>query len=63
MDNDNKPISKVYVKTFAKKSNEEVIFYKDGYTDLRGRFEYASVNNTSSINDVKKFAFFIMSDD
>jgi len=51
------------VKTFAKKNNGESIFYKDGYTDLRGRFEYASVNTASSINDVVKFAFFIMSDD
>lgn len=42
--NDNKPLSKVYVKCFARKSiSSSPVFYKDGYTDLRGTFDYASL--------------------
>ncbi len=50
------------MKTFAKEKNGNVSFYKDGYTDLRGRFDYASLS-TSSIDTIEKFAIFIMSDD
>ena len=37
------------------------MFYKDGYTDLRGKFDYASASS-QNIKDIKKFSFFIMSD-
>jgi len=39
-----------------------VSFYKDGYTDLRGRFDYASLNS-GDLSNIKKFAIFVMSDD
>lgn len=39
-----KYLSRIYVKTFAREKNGNVTFYKDGYTDLRGRFDYASLN-------------------
>jgi hypothetical protein len=39
-----KPLSKVYVKVYARLSNGTIRFLKDGYTDLRGKFDYASVN-------------------
>lgn len=39
-----KPLSKAYVKVYAKLNNGTVRFFKDGYTDLRGRFDYASLN-------------------
>ena len=38
-----KPISKAYVKVYGM-AGGEVRFIKDGYTDLRGRFDYASVS-------------------
>jgi hypothetical protein len=57
-----KYISRVYVKTFAREKNGNVIFYKDGYTDLRGRFDYASLN-PDSLKNVEKFSIFIMSDE
>ncbi|MFT4514529.1 MAG: hypothetical protein ACI91B_003240, partial [Planctomycetota bacterium] len=41
----NKPLSKTYVKVFAKLRNGTVRFHKDGYTDLRGRFDYASLSD------------------
>ncbi|MGV3530792.1 MAG: hypothetical protein ACO1QR_00375, partial [Chthoniobacteraceae bacterium] len=40
-----KPVSKAYVKVYARLKNGQVRFYKDGYTDLRGRFDYASLNS------------------
>jgi hypothetical protein len=39
------PLAKTYVKVFAKLPNGTVRFHKDGYTDLRGRFDYASVSD------------------
>ncbi|WP_038171230.1 hypothetical protein [Verrucomicrobium sp. BvORR106] len=43
-----KPIAKGYVKVYARLKNGTVRFFKDGYTDLRGRFDYASLNGTSA---------------
>jgi hypothetical protein len=58
-DSDNKPLQGVYVKCFAKKKNDDkVVFYKDGYTDLRGRFNYFSLN-TENIKGNKKFSIFV----
>ena len=37
-------------------------FYKDGYTDLRGKFDYASVS-TNELDNVKKFSLLVMSED
>lgn len=34
------PLPKSYVKVYQRKKNGEVKFFKDGYTDLRGRFDY-----------------------
>ena len=38
-----KPLPKAYVKVYARLNNGTVRFFKDGYTDLRGRFDYASL--------------------
>ncbi|MCA8949786.1 MAG: hypothetical protein KDE27_09810 [Planctomycetes bacterium] len=40
-----RPLPKTYVKVFARLPNGQVRFHKDGYTDLRGRFDYASVSD------------------
>lgn len=50
------------MKTFSKNKSGEISFYKDGYTDLRGRFDYASLNS-DNLNTIDKFSIFIMSDD
>jgi hypothetical protein len=39
-----KPLSKVYVKTYVRTADGTVKFHKDGYTDARGRFDYATVS-------------------
>ena len=36
-------------------------FYKDGYTDLRGRFDYTSLN-TNEIDRVEKFSLLVLSE-
>ncbi|MBF0543156.1 MAG: hypothetical protein HQM08_01920 [Candidatus Riflebacteria bacterium] len=58
---DGKPISKTYVKTFARMKDGQIAFYKDGYTDLRGRFDYSSLS-TSELDNVEKFSILIISD-
>ena len=40
----NRAVGKAYVKVYARLKNGTVRFFKDGYTDLRGRFDYASLN-------------------
>ncbi len=43
-----KPVSKAYVKVYARLKGGTVRFFKDGYTDLRGKFDYASLNSSQS---------------
>lgn len=62
MDQKNKPLSKVYVKTFAKDKSGTESFYRDGYTDLRGRFDYA-LSSSSDINTIEKFSILICSEE
>ena len=39
-----KPLPKAYVKVYARLADGTVKFHKDGYTDIRGRFDYATVS-------------------
>ena len=48
-----KPVIKTYIKVYAK-LDDEIIFYKDGYTDLNGSFNYLKLN-TDLLKKVKKF--------
>jgi hypothetical protein len=57
-----KSVSKVYVKVYAKLADGSVKFHKDGYTDLRGRFDYSSVN-TPERQAIDRFAILVLSDD
>jgi hypothetical protein len=57
-----KPLPKTYVKVYAQMQDGQVKFYKDGYTDLRGRFDYGSVS-TNELDNVKKFSLLVMSED
>jgi len=56
-----KALAKVYVKVYAKMRDGQVEFYKDGYTDLRGRFDYTSLN-TNQLGGVEKFAILVLSE-
>eukprot|EP00930_Biecheleria_cincta_P022682 TRINITY_DN16533_c0_g1_i1.p1 TRINITY_DN16533_c0_g1~~TRINITY_DN16533_c0_g1_i1.p1 ORF type:complete len:2187 (+),score=429.21 TRINITY_DN16533_c0_g1_i1:62-6562(+) len=54
-----RPLPSVYVKVFARDGGREQ-FFKDGYTDLRGRFDYASLSG-ESISGVQRFAILVAS--
>jgi hypothetical protein len=57
-----KPLGKAYVKAYARMKDGDVRFYRDGYTDLRGRFDYSSLS-TSDLDGVDRFALLVLSDD
>ena len=57
-----KPLPKAYVKVYARDQDGSVKFYKDGYTDLRGKFDYASLN-TSQLATAQRFSILVMSDE
>jgi hypothetical protein len=42
----NRPVSKAYVKVYGRLDNGQIRFVKDGYTDLRGRFDYVGTNES-----------------
>jgi len=58
---DHQPLPATYVKVYARKRGGAVAFYKDGYTDLRGWFDYATLS-TSELNSVERFAILVCSD-
>jgi hypothetical protein len=60
-DKDERPLSKVYVKVYVM-TGDGPKFYKDGYTDLRGKFDYATVS-TTDISDATKFSVLVMSEE
>ena len=53
-----KSMAKVYVKVFCKDNSGKEKFYRDGFTDIRGKFEYANASG-KSVSDVKKFGILI----
>ena len=58
---DGKPLPAVYVKVYARLADGRVLFHKDGYTDRRGRFDYATVS-TPERGAVERFAVLVLDD-
>ena len=56
-----RPVPKAYVKVYAKEKTGGSAFYKDGYTDARGRFDYASLS-TSKLPNVERFSILVLTD-
>ncbi len=56
---DDRPLAKVYVKVYAE-VNGQPKFYKDGYTDIRGRFDFASLS-TDDLAGATRFSILILS--
>ncbi|KAG0275558.1 hypothetical protein BGZ95_008650 [Linnemannia exigua] len=63
-----RPIRGGYVKIYAEMKSGSAAFWKDGYTDLVGRFAYAQVstgadsatsNGGGGLSDVKRFVVFV----
>ena len=61
-DKDGRALSSVYVKAYARHHGGEVKFYRDGYTDIRGKIEYAQ-SSSGKLGSIDKFSVFIMSDE
>ncbi|MEM7473905.1 MAG: hypothetical protein AAF483_02875 [Planctomycetota bacterium] len=56
------PVEGAYVKVYARHRDGSIRFFKDGYTDLRGRFDYATLS-TSDLNTTKRFAILVLDDE
>merc|ERR1711939_451678 len=57
-----KPLSRVYVKVYWRgQFSSSSKFYKDGYTDCRGRFDYVAIS-TDELSQVKRFAILVTSE-
>ena len=54
-----RPLPRAYVKTYARFQDGGVRFYKDGYTDLAGRFDYATLS-TDELDRVERFAILVI---
>ena len=54
------PLPATYVKAYGRDTSGSVRFYKDGYTDLRGRFDYASLS-TDQLTRTERFALLVTS--
>ena len=52
------PIEGAYVKVYAKHNDGSVRFYKDGYTDLRGVMDYASLS-TNDWSTVTRYSILV----
>ena len=53
-----RPLVRSYVKVYARKHGGAVSFYKDGYTDVRGVFDYTSLSG-DELDQVERFAVLI----
>jgi hypothetical protein len=56
------PLPRVYVKVFARDPGGKVRFHKDGYTDLRGRFDYVSLSGTGAERR-ERYAVLVLSEE
>jgi len=53
-----KALPKVYVKVYCQSSDGQELFFRDGFTDIRGKFEYANASG-KKLSSVKKFSVLI----
>ncbi|ACY15829.1 hypothetical protein [Haliangium ochraceum] len=56
------PLPRSYVKVYARMRDGSVRFYKDGYTDLRGCFDYASLS-TDALDRVERFSMLVATEE
>ncbi|MCW1913671.1 hypothetical protein OJ996_08800 [Luteolibacter sp. GHJ8] len=52
------PLPGSYVKVYAETDGGEAVFHKDGYTDLRGKFDYLS-HTGSKLEEIRRIAILI----
>ena len=56
-----RPLAAAYVKVYARSKDGTVEFYKDGYTDVRGCFDYTSLS-TNQLDRVERFALLVLTE-
>lgn len=56
-----KPVGRAYVKVYARMGDGSTHFFKDGYTDLRGVFDYSSLS-TDELDRVERLSLLVMSE-
>ena len=61
-DDRGKPLPASYVKVFAREKSGDEVFYKDGYTDHLGVFDYASLS-TDHLERVSRFAILVLAEE
>ena len=59
---DGTPLPAAYVKVYARLATGRVRFHKDGYTDLRGRFDYVSLSGMDEAA-IERFGVLVMSEE
>ena len=55
------PLPRTYVKVYYQKKTGGEAFYRDGYTDICGKIEYAQTSG-DKLKDVQKFAILVHHD-
>jgi len=53
-----KPLPATYIKVYAEMNDGNIVFHKDGYTDLRGKFDYLSHTGTDP-SGIKRLALLV----
>ena len=53
------PLEGAYVKVYSRDNSGSVKFYKDGYTDLRGQFDYTSLS-TNDLDTTQRFSLLVL---
>ncbi|MCA8960735.1 MAG: hypothetical protein KDC38_09490, partial [Planctomycetes bacterium] len=61
-DRDGRPLPRTYIKVYSRDHRGGVLFHKDGYTDLRGRFDYVTTSVGLSVG-VTRLAILVLSDE
>lgn len=51
----------MYVKVFMRDTSGKEVFYRDGYTDIRGKFEYAQTSG-DKLKSAVMFAILVQSE-
>lgn len=59
---DGAPIPAAYVKVYGQVAGEGVQFYKDGYTDLRGKFDYLSLSS-DLVDRVQRLGILVLTEE
>lgn len=54
-----KPLEGAYVKVYGRDASGAAKFYKDGYTDLRGQFDYVGLS-TNDLDNTQRFSLLVL---